>query len=194
MKIVSIVVCGVGGQGILTASDIVAKIALRGGYDVKKSEVHGMSQRGGSVISAIRYGDKVYSPLVTEGMADYILSFEKLEALRNLPRLKNHGVVISNDYKVNPASVLSGELEYPEDIEERIINAGVELELIPGIELAHKTGNIKTVNTILLGALAKRLSFQKENWIQAIYERVPKETHNSNKKAFELGYNFKGED
>lgn len=190
METVSIVVCGVGGQGILTASDIISKIALKGGYDVKKSEVHGMSQRGGSVISEVRYGEKVYSPLITDGMADYILSFEKLEALRNLKRLKKGGSVISNDYKIKPASVLSGNYEYPEDIVKRIEDAGVKLNLIPGAELALKAGNIRTTNTVLLGALAREMDFELDDWIEAIKERVPEKTHEVNEKAFKLGYNF----
>lgn len=193
MSVVSIVVCGVGGQGILTASDIISFVALKEGYDVKKSEVHGMAQRGGSVVSEVRFGEKVYSPLVTLGMADFILSFEKLEALRNLWRLKKSGSVISNNYEINPAPVLMGNSEYPGDIEKRIKKAGVELELIDGLKLAKEAGNVRTVNTVLLGALAKKLSLSKEKWFDAILERVPKKTHNDNKKAFELGYNYKGD-
>jgi len=193
MSVVSIVVCGVGGQGILTASDIISFVALKEGYDVKKSEVHGMAQRGGSVVSEVRFGEKVYSPLVTDGMADFILSFEKLEALRNLPRLKKGGSVISNDYEIKPAPVLIGDSEYPKDIGERIKKTGVEIKLIDGLKLAKEAGNVRTVNTVLLGALAKKLSFSKEMWIDAILERVPKKTHNENKKAFELGYNYKGD-
>lgn len=192
MSVVSIVVCGVGGQGILTASDIISRVALKGDFDVKKSEVHGMAQRGGSVISEVRFGDKVYSPLISEGMADYILSFEKLEALRTLPRLKNHGAVISNDYEINPMSVLSGKHKYPDDIEDRIRATGVDLILVEGIKLAEKAGNIRTVNTVLLGALARRLSFDKELWLKAIEERVPKKTFEVNRKAFDLGYNIEG--
>jgi len=190
MNTVSIVVCGVGGQGVLTASDIISVIALKGGYDVKKSEIHGMSQRGGSVISEVRFGDKVYSPLVTDGMADYILSFEKLEALRNLTRLKKGGAVISNDYEIKPASVLMGKFDYPLDIIERIKSAGVELTLVDGVRLALEAGNIRTVNTVLLGALARKLSFEKELWIKSTLERVPEKTHEVNRKAFELGYNL----
>lgn len=192
MSNVSIVVCGVGGQGILTASDIISIVALKDGYDVKKSEVHGMAQRGGSVVSEVRYGDKVYSPLVTEGMADCILSFEKLEALRNLPRLKKGGSVISNNYEISPASVIIGDFEYPNNIEDLIRASGVDITLVDGLELAKKAGNIRTVNTVLLGALAEKLSFSKEKWIEAILERVPKKTHDVNKNAFELGYNYKG--
>lgn len=193
MSVISIIVCGVGGQGILTASDIISFVALKEGHDVKKSEIHGMAQRGGSVVSEVRFGKKVYSPLVTLGMADFILSFEKLEALRNLPRLKKGGLVISNNYEINPASVLLGNSEYPVDIEERIKKEGVELELIDGLKLAKEAGNVRTVNTVLLGALAKKLPFPLEKWVGAILERVPKKTHDVNKKAFELGYNYKGD-
>ncbi len=192
MNSVSIVVCGVGGQGVLTASDIISIIALKNGYDVKKSEIHGMAQRGGSVISEVRFGDKVHSPLISEGMADYILSFEKLEALRNLKRLKKGGAAISNNYVIKPAPVLMGEAEYPDDIEDRVRGVGVELTLVNGVELAKEAGNIRTVNTVMLGALARKLSFSKELWIEAILERVPKKTHEVNIKAFELGYNFEG--
>ena len=192
MNIVSIVVCGVGGQGILTASDIISKIALKQGYDVKKSEVHGMAQRGGSVISEVRYGEKIYSPLITDGMADFILSFEKLEALRNLRRIKEKGTVIVNNYEIKPSSVLTGEFEYPSNIIERIKETDVELELIDGIALAEEAGSIRTVNTVLLGALAKRLEFPEELWLEATFERVPEKTHEVNKKAFELGYNYSG--
>lgn len=192
MNSVSIVVCGVGGQGVLTASDIISIIAFKGGYDVKKSEVHGMAQRGGSVISEVRFGEKVYSPLISGGMADYILSFEKLEALRNLPRLKKDGIVICNDYEIKPTSVLMGEKKYPDDIEERIKATGVELTMVNGLELAERAGNLRTVNTVLLGALARKLSFSKELWIEATLERVPEKTYDVNRKAFELGYKVKG--
>jgi len=192
MNSVSIVVCGVGGQGVLTASDIISIIAFKGGYDVKKSEVHGMAQRGGSVISEVRFGEKVYSPLISGGMANYILSFEKLEALRNLPRLKKGGIVICNDYEIKPASVLMGEKKYPDDIEERIKATGVELTMVNGLELAERAGNLRTVNTVLLGALARKLSFSKELWIEATMERVPEKTYDVNRKAFELGYKVKG--
>lgn len=192
MNSVSIVVCGVGGQGVLTASDIISIIAFKGGYDVKKSEVHGMAQRGGSVISEVRFGEKVYSPLISGGMADYILSFEKLEALRNLPRLKKGGIVICNDYEIEPTSVLMGEKNYPDDIEERIKATGVELTMVNGLELAERAGNLRTVNTVLLGALARKLSFSKELWIEATLERVPEKTYDVNRKAFELGYKVKG--
>lgn len=192
MNSVSIVVCGVGGQGVLTASDIISIIAFKGGYDVKKSEVHGMAQRGGSVISEVRFGEKVYSPLISGGMADYILSFEKLEALRNLPRLKKGGIVICNDYEIEPTSVLMGEKKYPDDIEERIKATGVELTMVNGLELAERAGNLRTVNTVLLGALARKLSFSKELWIEVTLERVPEKTYDVNRKAFELGYKVKG--
>lgn len=191
MNTVSVVVCGVGGQGILTASDILSKVALKSGFDVKKSEVHGMSQRGGSVISEVRFGEKIYSPLITEGMADYILSFEKLEALRNIRRLKKGGTVIVNDYRLMPMTVLSGNFEYPEDIEDRIKASGAKSIIIDGVELAVQAGNIRTVNTVLLGSLAVKLPFDKEKWINAIFERVPEKTHEVNKKAFELGYNYR---
>jgi len=186
----SIIICGVGGQGVLLASDIVAKVAMKAGKDVKKSEVHGMSQRGGDVISTIRYGDKVYSPIIGDGMADIILSFEKLEALRNIHLLSDNGKMIVNDYRLDPLPVASGAMEYPEDIFERIKKRVKKTVILNAVDIAKEVGNIKATNTVLLGVLAKMTEFPKEIWEQVIEERVPPKTVDINKKAFERGYNL----
>ena len=190
MNTKSIVICGVGGQGILLASDIVAKVAMKAGKDVKKSEVHGMSQRGGDVISSVRYGDKVYSPIVGDGMADVILAFEKLEALRNIHLLKDTGRVIVNDYRLDPLPVASGLMEYPRDVIDRIKKRSADAIILNAIDIARKAGNTKTTNTVLLGVLARLLEFSREIWIKIIESRVPPKTVDVNKKAFEMGYNL----
>ncbi len=186
----SIVICGVGGQGILLASDIVAKVAMKAGMDVKKSEVHGMAQRGGDVISSVRYGDKVYSPIVGDGMADVILAFEKLEALRNIHLLRNDGKVIINDYRLDPLPVASGLMEYPEDIFDRIKKKVKEPVILNAVDIAKEIGNIRTTNTVLLGVLAKMMEFSDNIWKEVIKERVPQKTIDINIKAFEKGYDL----
>jgi len=190
MNTKSIVICGVGGQGILLASDIVAKVAMKVGKDVKKSEVHGMSQRGGDVISTVRYGNKVYSPIVGDGMADIILSFEKLEALRNIHLLRDGGKIIVNDYKLDPLPVASGLMEYPGNIFERIRKKVKNPVILNAVDIAKEIGNIRTTNTVLLGVLARMMDFPKELWMDVIQERVPPKTVEINKKAFERGYNI----
>lgn len=186
----SVIVCGVGGQGVLTASDIIAQVGLRAGLDVKKSEVHGMAQRGGSVVSAVRFGEKVYSPLVSRGMGDYILAFEKLEALRQLFQLKKSGHMIVNDYEIKPMPVLIGRTEYPDRIIERIKECIKNVNVLNATNLALQAGNIKATNTVLLGALARILEFDKSLWFDAIKKRFPKKTFDMNKKAFSLGFDY----
>jgi indolepyruvate ferredoxin oxidoreductase beta subunit len=184
----NILICGVGGQGILLASDILAEVALEAGYDVKKSEVHGMAQRGGSVVSHVRFGEKVYSPLISVGDADAILSFEKLEALRAVHYLSSDGLVVLNNIEILPMPCASGLEEYPTEIVEKLKARAKTVELIDGVKLAKKAGSPRTVNVVLLGGLAKHLELPPEGWLKVIERRVPKKTVAVNRRAFELGY------
>ncbi|MCK4353212.1 indolepyruvate oxidoreductase subunit beta [candidate division WOR-3 bacterium] len=186
----SILICGVGGQGILLASDILALTALKSGFDVKKSEVHGMAQRGGAVTSAVRFGAKVYSPLISENEADIILAFEKLEALRTIKHLKQGGIYIINNYELPPLCVSAGEIEYPTNIIPQLKKVAKEVILVDGLSLARQAGNPRTVNIVLLGALAQKLNFPKEKYFQVIEQRLPEKTWKVNKKAFLLGFSI----
>lgn len=187
-----VIISGVGGQGILLASDILSDVCLKAGFDVKKSEVHGMSQRGGNVVSHVVFGKKVYSPLISEGDADVILSFEKVEALRNIDFVKKDGVMIINDLEIYPLPVSCGLADYPKnpigEIKEHLKNVIV----INGQEEAEKLGNIKVMNVILLGVLASHLDIDKDAFIQTIREKVPQKTIDLNLKAFDVGYKYKG--
>jgi indolepyruvate ferredoxin oxidoreductase beta subunit len=187
MKTVNILICGVGGQGVLLAGDIIAEAAIASGFEAKKSEVHGMAQRGGSVVSHVRYGEKVNSPLIREGEADVILSFEEMETARYLQFLKSGGCLVINRQQVTPMSVATGAADYPADIVERIKQQVKEVVPVDGIKLAEQAGSAKAVNTVLLGALAKRLELAPEKWLEVISRRVPQKTVELNKKAFELG-------
>lgn len=183
-----IVICGVGGQGTILASDILSLVAMEEGYDVKKSEVHGMAQRGGSVISSCVFGEKVYSPLIGLGEGDILLAFEKLEALRSLPYLKKNGKMIVNNHEWLPITVASGDATYPENIiytlKERVKN----LICVDGVKTAVELGNIRTTNIVLLGVLARFLPFKQESWFSVIEGRVPKKTVDINKTAFLSGF------
>lgn len=183
----NIMIVGVGGQGTLLASRILGKIAIKEGYDVKVSEVHGMSQRGGSVITYVKYGDKVYSPIIDKGEADLILAFEMLEAMRALPYLKKGGRIIANTQKMNPMPVITGAVKYPENIEEKL-SKKVNLQAVDALSLAERAGNIKAVNVVLIGLLAKSMDIDKQVWIDVIEETVPQKLVDVNLKAFELGY------
>ena len=179
----NIMIVGVGGQGTLLASRILGKVAIKEGYDVKVSEVHGMSQRGGSVVTYVKYGDKVYSPIIDRGEADLILAFEMLEAMRALPYLKKGGKMIANTQKMNPMPVITGAMEYPENIEEKL-SAKINLQAVDALSLAEKAGTIKAVNVLL----AKSMDVDKNVWIDVIKETVPEKFLDVNIKAFELGY------
>ena len=181
----NIMIVGVGGQGTLLASRILGKVAIKEGYDVKVSEVHGMSQRGGSVVTYVKYGDKVYSPIIDRGEADLILAFEMLEAMRALPYLKKGGKMIANTQKMNP--IITGAMEYPENIEEKL-SAKINLQAVDALSLAEKAGTIKAVNVVLIGLLAKSMDVDKNVWIDVIKETVPEKFLDVNIKAFELGY------
>ena len=181
----NIMIVGVGGQGTLLASRILGKVAIKEGYDVKVSEVHGMSQRGGSVVTYVKYGDKVYSPIIDRGESDLILAFEMLEAMRAF--LKKGGKMIANTQKMNPMPVITGAMEYPENIEEKL-SAKINLQAVDALSLAEKAGTIKAVNVVLIGLLAKSMDVDKNVWIDVIKETVPEKFLDVNIKAFELGY------
>jgi len=188
----NIIIAGVGGQGILTASEILAKVAMEAGLDAKKSEVHGMSQRGGSVVSHVRFGEKVYSPLVEKGACDIILSFEKSEALRWVHYLKKEGgKVIINDLEIIPTTVSLKLDTYPTNIEEQIRDkAKAEVILVPATDLARQAGDARTANTVLLGVISNFLPFEDKVWEKVISDNVKKETIEINLKAFYLGKNY----
>ncbi len=187
----SILICGVGGQGILTASDLLSDVLLQAGYQVKKSEVHGMSQRGGDVISTVRYGDQVFSPLPALKETHYILAFEKLEALRNINYLSEKGIVLVNDFEWQPLPVAAGFEKYPQDVVAQLQKLSGELVLIPATRLAAELGNDKASNVVLIGLLASRMDIDKKIWLEVIHRKVPPRFLDLNLKAFESGYGFK---
>lgn len=184
----NIMIVGVGGQGTLLASRILGNLVIGEGYDVKVSEVHGMSQRGGSVVTYVKYGDKVYSPIIDKGDADIILAFEKLEAYRALPFLKKDGKMLVNTQAIDPMPVITGRMEYPKDIEEKLAKK-VDLTTVDALSLAEEAGNTKAVNVVLIGVLAKNSEIPYEKWVSAIEKTVPQKFLEVNKKAFDLGYN-----
>ena len=186
----NIMIVGVGGQGTLLASRILGNAVIAEGYDVKVSEVHGMSQRGGSVVTYVKFGDKVYSPIIDKGEADIILAFEMLEAYRALPYLKKDGIIIANNQMINPMPVIIGAMEYPNDIEKKISGL-VNLECLDAAKLAKEAGNIKAVNVVLIGVMAKKTNISYEKWVDVIKNTVPAKLLDVNLKAFDLGYNYK---
>ncbi|MBR5826993.1 MAG: indolepyruvate oxidoreductase subunit beta [Clostridia bacterium] len=188
MSVKNILIVGVGGQGTLLASKLMGKCFMNIGYDVKVSEVHGMSQRGGSVVTYVRYGEKVYSPVIEKGEADIIISFEQLESARWLPYLKKGGVLISSTQRIDPMPVIMGKAEYPEDILAKIREKGVELVELDALGLALEAGTAKCANIVLLGAAVRFLGIDKEMWVDIIKSTVPPKTIDVNLKAFELGY------
>ncbi|MBQ7793243.1 MAG: indolepyruvate oxidoreductase subunit beta [Clostridia bacterium] len=185
----NIMIVGVGGQGTLLASRILGNTVINEGYDVKVSEVHGMSQRGGSVVTYVKYGDAVYSPIIDRGEADIILAFEQLEAMRALPYLKKGGKMIANNQKINPMPVIIGAAEYPENILDKIAKE-VDLTAVDALSLAEQAGNFKAVNVVLIGVMAKSTDIPYENWIETIKTTVPPKFLDVNLKAFDLGYNL----
>ena len=187
----NIMIVGVGGQGTLLASKLLGNMLLKAGYDVKVSEVHGMSQRGGSVVTYVRYGDKVYSPVVDRGGADLILSFEALEAARWLEYLKEDGTIITNTQQIDPMPVIAGLAEYPEDLIGKIKAKGVKVDAFNCLALAEEAGTSKAVNLVLLGRLSNYFDFSEEEWIKTIEEGVPAKFVEMNKKAFKLGREYK---
>ena len=184
---VSIMIVGVGGQGTLLASRILGNLALQQGYDVKVSEVHGMSQRGGSVVTYVKYGEKVHSPIIDEGGADLILAFEELEAYRYLPYLKKGGRIICNAQNIDPMPVITGAMEYPTDIIRKIQDKNIDIISVDAAKLAFEAGNIRTANVILIGLLSKSMNIPEENWISALKQTVPEKAIDVNLKAFAMG-------
>jgi indolepyruvate ferredoxin oxidoreductase beta subunit len=185
--ITNVLLVGVGGQGILLASEILAKVAFEEGYDVKKSEVHGMAQRGGSVSSEVRFGPKIYSPLIRKGEADFLLALEKLEALRFVDYLKKEGVLIINDLEIPPLMVSIGKETYPKDIFVHLKKRTSRIIKIRALKIAQATGNPKSFNLVLLGKLSTFLSFESSSWEKVIRQEVPPQTVEVNLTAFELG-------
>jgi indolepyruvate ferredoxin oxidoreductase beta subunit len=185
----NIMIVGVGGQGTLLTSRILGGITTAAGYDVKLSEVHGMAQRGGSVVTFVRYGEKVAEPIVEEGQADILIAFERLEALRYAHFLKKDGVIIANDQRIDPMTVLTGQAEYPENILENLSKKHKVIS-IDAMEEAKKLGNPKVFNVIIVGLAAKNMEFPKEQWLEVIRNTVPPKTVELNTKAFLAGYEF----
>ena len=183
----NIMIVGVGGQGTLLTSRILGGLAIAGGYDVKLSEVHGMAQRGGSVVTFVRYGDKVAEPIVEEGQADVIIAFELLEALRYFHYLKKDGALIANDWRIDPMPVVIGAAKYPEGILEELAKE-YRVYTVDATEEAKKLGNSRVFNMIVLGIAAQHMDFSKELWYEVIEKTVPPKTIEINKKAFEVGY------
>ena len=187
MKTVNLMIVGVGGQGTLLASKLLGALLVNENYEVKVSEVHGMSQRGGSVVTYVKYGDKVASPVICRGEADIIMSFELLEAARWLPYLKKGGVVITNTQQINPMPVITGAAEYPEDLAEKMRAAGAKVIAADALAIAREAGSEKAVNVALIGLMAHALGFDRETLIEAIRMSVPPKFLELNLKAFELG-------
>jgi indolepyruvate ferredoxin oxidoreductase, beta subunit len=183
----NVVIIGVGGQGTLLASRVLGGLAMNMGYDVKVSEVHGMSQRGGSVITYVRMGSEVYAPLVEQKGADFILAFEELEALRALPYLKDGGTMIMNAQRIMPLPVLLGAAQYPENVADTIA-ASHNVVAYDALDIARKAGNERALNTVLIGSLAAKLPFDKNMWVETLRSVVPKKYIDANLAAFELGY------
>lgn len=183
----SVLFVGVGGQGTILASKILTEGLLKSGYDVKMSEVHGMAQRGGSVTTQVRFGEKVYSPLIEKGKADVIVSFEKSEAARYLPYLKKDGYVVINDYEIHPVPVLTGKEKYPDNVNGRLTDVVENIVIMNAAQIAEGLGNIKAQNVVLLGALIKVLKLEDMNWDEVISDIVPSKAIELNKKAFKAG-------
>ncbi|MCI9576382.1 MAG: indolepyruvate oxidoreductase subunit beta [Clostridiales bacterium] len=184
----SIMIVGVGGQGTLLASRVLGSAMLSQGYDVKVSEVHGMSQRGGSVVTYVRYGSCVHSPMIQNGEADIILAFEQLEAARALPCLKKDGMLVVNTQEIDPMPVVTGAASYPQELIAKMKDQGAHILALDALKLAEEAGSSKAVNVVLIGAMAKYLDLDKQVWLDTIRTTVPKKFVELNEKAFELGY------
>ncbi|HIY52511.1 MAG TPA: indolepyruvate oxidoreductase subunit beta [Candidatus Agathobaculum merdavium] len=189
METKNIMIVGVGGQGSLLASKLLGRLLLTRGYDIKVSEVHGMSQRGGSVVTYVRFGDKVYSPVIDKGEADFIVSFELLEAARWTEYLKKGGKVVVNTQKINPMPVITGAAAYPENLVEKMQAAGVDVDAFDALGLAEQAGSSKAVNIVLMGHLSNYFDFSEEEWLTALEQSVPAKFLELNRRAFQLGRN-----
>ncbi len=183
----NILVAGVGGQGVILASDLMADTFLAAGYDVKKSEVHGMAQRGGAVSSHVRYGKKIYSPLIKMGEADYLFMTEKMEILRWLAFCNPSTVIVADDITINPPSVNLGEMEYPQDIEQTLRTNFKKVYIISASAMAAELGNARAANVVLMGAFSMLLDIEEEIWLTCLLARLPEKLHDLNKKAFAAG-------
>lgn len=184
----NILIVGVGGQGTILASRILGAVAGRLATDVKVSEIHGMSQRGGSVVTQVRFGSRVFAPVIAKGAADVIIAFEKLEALRWAPWLKKGGLMVINEQEINPMPVVRGVASYPEDIYGQL--AGQQVLSLPATELARQAGTHKAANVVLLGVLARALNHDESVWLEALEEQVPQRFLSLNREAFRLGYEY----
>ena len=198
METKNVMIVGVGGQGSLLASKLLGRVLLSRGYDTKVSEVHGMSQRGGSVVTYVRFGDKVYSPIIDKGEADCIVSFELLEAARWTEFLKPGGVIVTNTQQINPMPVITGAASYPENLVKTMTDAGIRVDAIDALirvdaidalKLAEEAGSSKAVNIVLMGHLSRHFDFSEEEWMAALEKSVPAKFLELNKKAFTLGRN-----
>jgi len=186
----NIVIAAVGGQGAVLTSKVLGTLAQNLGKDVKVSEVHGMSQRGGSVVAYVKFGDKIYSPVVEKGTADVILAFELLEGARYVDYLKENGTLIVNTQKIDPMPVITGDMVYPTDLDEKFKNLAINYIPVDALTIAKRAGTIKAVNIALIGVLAKNSNIKKEEWIKAIKDTVPEKFLELNLNAFELGYSL----
>ncbi len=183
----NVMIVGVGGQGSLLASKLLGYLLLNEGYDVKVSEVHGMSQRGGSVVTYVRFGEKVYSPVIDKGEADFIVSFEKLEAARYVEYLKKDGRIVVNTQQIDPMPVIIGAASYPENLIEKMQEKGIAVDAMDCLSLAEQAGSAKAVNLVLMGRLSRYFDIPEEKWINAIEQCVPAKFVEMNKRAFALG-------
>ena len=189
METKNVMIVGVGGQGSLLASKLLGRLLLQKGYDIKVSEVHGMSQRGGSVVTYVRFGDKVYSPVIDKGQADFIVSFEELEAARWTEYLTPEGKIIVNTQTINPMPVIIGAAEYPQNLVEKMTAAGLQVDAFDALTLAEQAGSPKAVNIVLMGHLSRNFDFTEGEWLDAIAQSVPPKFLELNKTAFLLGRN-----
>jgi len=183
----NVLVAGVGGQGVILASDIMCEVFMEAGFDVKKSEIHGMAMRGGIVTSHFRFGKKVYSPLIKEGEVDILFAFEQLEGLRWIHHVRPTGKILMNDNKVNPPVVNLGEMDYPKDIPKIIQSKFKDFYLVKGTEIALQAGDIRAANVVLLGAMSKLFTIQDSLWLNTILGHLPPKVHDLNRKAFTAG-------
>ena len=189
MKTKNTMIVGVGGQGSLLASKLLGRLLLAQGLDVKVSEVHGMSQRGGSVVTYVRYGDRVDSPVIDRGEADYIVSFEILEAARWLPFLRPGGQIVTSTQQIDPMPVVTGAAQYPEDLLAKMRAAGASVDALDCVSLAEQAGSVKAVNIVLMGRLSHYFDLPEEDWMAALEAVVPAKFRELNRRAFELGKN-----
>ena len=189
METKNIMIVGVGGQGSLLASKLLGRLLMEQGYDVKVSEVHGMSQRGGSVVTYVRYGDRVASPVIDKGEADFIVSFELLEAARWISFLKPGGQIVTSTQQIDPMPVITGAMTYPENLVEKMRAAGMRVDALDCLALAKQAGSSKAVNIVLMGRLSHYFDLPEEAWMQAMEAIVPAKFLELNKKAFALGKN-----